>query len=692
MSNPSLLIELGTEELPPTALKTLSEAFAHGLLQGLQEAQLVEQPDAKIFATPRRLALLVANVAASQPDQADERRGPAVAAAYKDGKPTPAALGFAKSCGVEVDQLERLKTDKGEWLSYTVKQEGKALADLINGILETAIKRLPIPKRMRWGAGDAEFVRPAHWLVVLHGENIVPASVLDLNSGRETRGHRFHGDKTLMLNQADEYQAKLANNAHVTACFDQRQAEIVKQIEALADQLGAKLDQDQDLLDEVTALVEKPVALLGQFDDDFLQVPSECLISAMRDHQKYFHLRDKEGKLLPNFITISNIESKDAARVIEGNQRVLRARLSDARFFWDTDRKTPLAAQVEKLDAVLFHADLGSLGQKVARLSKLAPIIAEHISANTELTARAALLAKADLVTDMVGEFDKLQGLMGRYYAELDGEPDTVSAAVEQHYWPRYAGDVLPESKEAQALALADRLDSLVGIFTVASAPTGDKDPYSLRRAALGILRILIEQGLELDLAELVKHTADVYLEQGIQVDSDKQAEIVRFALGRLTAYYQAQDVSTNAINAVAACAPSKPLEFHQRLQAVRSFNQLEEAADLSAANKRIGNILKKQETAIAESVDSKLFAEQQEQSLFEALQQVQQTATNLFDAGDYAQGLKALAVLRNPVDDFFENVMVMSDDPSLQNNRLALLKQLQSLFLRVADIAQLQG
>lgn len=696
MNSKSLLIELGTEELPPTALRKLSEAFSASLLTGLLESELIHNQQKEVaqsFATPRRLALLIPDVQAKQPDQENERRGPATAAAFNDaGEPTPAAQGFAKSCGVTVDDLQRIKTDKGEWLSYTVKEVGKSLQDLVGPILDTAIKQLPIPKRMRWGNSTAEFVRPVHWLVVMHGEEVIPSTVLELHSGSISRGHRFHSDGNLQIDHADNYADLLLNGGSVVASFAQRQKLIKEQITTLANSLGAVIEDDQELLDEVTGLVEKPVALLGSFDVEFLEVPSECLISAMRDHQKYFHLTDKAGKLLPNFITVSNIQSKDPQRVTAGNERVINARLSDARFFWDTDRKQPLSAQLPKLSAVTFHAKLGSMDEKSTRLKALSKSIADEVGANSDVVVRAAELAKADLVTDMVGEFDKLQGVMGHYYADRDGEVGLVGECIEQHYWPRFSGDHLPSSKEAQVLALADRLDSLVGIYGAGEIPSGDKDPYSLRRASLGILRILIERQLPLSLSALVSNSAATYAAQKFDVSQSVQDEIVAFIRSRLTAYYQGQGVATNAINAVLTCNPDRPLDFDQRLQAVRRFNELDEAADLAAANKRINNILKKQQSGIPQAVSSELLVEPAEVALHAALSLVEESAGNQFDAGNYSAGLREMASLRSPVDDFFETVMVMSEDPDQQANRLALLARMRALFLRVADIALLQS
>lgn len=696
MSNNTLLIELGTEELPPKALKILSDAFSKELLAGLLEAQLIGPAEAQAampYATPRRLALSVPGVITAQPDQAIERRGPAVQAAFKeDGEPTPAALGFAKSCGVDVAELERLKTDKGEWLSYQLNQTGKTTASLVPAIIDQAIKRLPIAKRMRWGAGTAEFVRPVQWLIVMHGDQLIPAQVLGIQSDLNTRGHRFHSEGEILLKHADDYCERLLEDGHVIASFDQRQLMIKEQIVELASSIGGKIEPDQALLDEVTGLVEYPTGVLGSFDKDFLQVPQECLISSMRDHQKYFHIVDDGGKLLPNFITISNIQSKQPERVRDGNERVLRARLSDAKFFWDNDQKTKLGDRVEKLDSVLFHQKLGSVLDKTKRMSSLAAHIAEQIGGDKKLAERGAQLAKADLISDMVNEFDELQGIMGHYYADRDDEPALVGECIEQHYWPKFSGGQLPQSPEAQAVALADKLDSLVGIYSSGEIPTGDKDPYALRRAALSILRILIEQKHSLKLSDLVSKTSLIYAQtQNIEISTEAQSEIVDFIRGRLTAFYQSQKIPTNTINAVMACEPDSPLDFENRVKAVNQFSQLAEAGDLAAANKRISNILKKQTSPIGKSVDESILLEDAERQLHGAIADIEQHCNTLFDQGDYTQGLQKLASLRTPVDEFFEHVMVMSDDAAQQQNRLSLLNKLRQLFLRVADISQLQ-
>ena len=696
MSQDTLLIELGTAELPPKSLKKLSEAFTAELLSGLGEAQLIDQPTAEAavaYASPRRMALSVPNTLAAQPDQNIERRGPAIQAAFKDdGEATPAATGFAKSCGVAVADLQRLKTDKGEWLSYSVHQVGKPITELLPAIIDQAIKRLPIPKRMRWGSGSAEFVRPVRWLIVMHGKQVLPAEVLGVTSANLSMGHRFHSDGEILIKHADDYAQTLLTEGHVVANFAERQAMIVDQIQTLAKSVEANIEDDQALLDEVTGLVEYPTALLGSFDTDFLQVPQECLISSMRDHQKYFHLVSDDGSLLPHFITVSNIESKDPQRVQQGNERVLRARLSDARFFWLTDQKTTLEQRVEKLDSVLFHAKLGSVLDKTKRLQSLSAIIARQVGADAKIVVRGALLCKADLVSGMVSEFDELQGVMGHYYADREGEPALVGECIEQHYWPKYAGDALPQTAEAQALALADKIDSLVGIYAAGEVPSGDKDPYGLRRAALSILRILIDKQHAIGLSELVAASAEVITTQkDLGLDQTLQVKIVDYIRSRLTAYYQSQGVPTATINAVMACKPDSPLDFERRVKAVQAFSELSESQELAAANKRISNILKKQKSAISTTVDESLLSETAEQQLSKSIEAIEADCNQLFDQGNYDDGLKKLATLRTPVDNFFEHVMVMSDEPKLQANRLSLLNKLHSLFLRVADISLLQ-
>jgi len=695
MSNQPLLIELGTEELPPKALKNLSAAFTQELLNGLLDAELItedESRSAKPFASPRRLGLLVENVKAAQADQTIERRGPAVQAAFKDdGSPTPAAMGFAKSCGTDVDSLQRLKTEKGEWLCYEVVEQGKSLDDLVQAILEQALKRLPIPKRMRWGNSDAEFVRPVKWLIVMHGNKVVPASALGVESGNTTRGHRFHSQGEIQITDASSYESQLLDEGHVIADFQQRQNMIVEQINDCAATLNGVIEDDQALLDEVTGLVEYPSPIVGNFDKQFLEVPQECLISSMRDHQKYFHVVDQDSRLMPYFITLSNIQSSNPEQVKAGNEKVLRARLSDAEFFWQTDQKTSLESRIDRLGNVLFHVKLGSLLDRTKRIESLAGEFADLLKADKTLSQRGALLAKADLVSDMVGEFDELQGIMGHYYADREGEPAIVGECIEQHYWPKFAGDQLPNSKEAQAVALADKIDSFVGLFGAGEIPTGDKDPYGLRRAALSILRILIEREHNLALSDLVGAAATVYKEQqGFTVSTETQTDIIKFIRGRLTAFYQSQDIATNTINSVMACEPDRPLDFERRVKAVHAFYGSDDAVNLAAANKRISNILKKQEQSVSTNVDAQLFQQDEERNLFSAIDSIESECTALFNAGDYERGLAKLASLRAPVDSFFDEVMVMAEDEKLKNNRLSLLKKMQSLFLQVADIALL--
>ena len=692
----TLLIEIGTEELPPKALKKLGLAFANEIINAITENKLLADgaEDYQWFASPRRLAISVPNVLTQQPDQTIEKLGPAIQAAYdKDGKPTPAALGFAKSCSTELDKLNTKQTDKGERLSFNQHQSGKTSAEIIPEIIELANKKLPIPKRMRWGSGTAEFIRPVHWLVVLHGKQLIDTEILSVKSDNTSFGHRFHSDGEIKIGNAEEYADKLKSEGHVIASFDNRQAMIVEQINALAKQANGQIVDDQALLDEVTGLVEYPSAILGNFDKDFLSVPQECLVSSMRDHQKYFHIVDKQGKLLPHFITVSNIESSNPQQVQDGNERVLRARLSDARFFWDTDRKQKLESRLDALDKVLFHVKLGSVQQKVERISQAAVGISKLLKADEKLAQRAAQLAKADLVSNMVGEFPELQGIMGRYYAEKDNEASEVSQAIEQHYWPRFAGDELPEHAVGQAVSIADKLDTLIGIFGAGEEPTGDKDPYGLRRAALGVLRILIEKKLDIDLPTLLNLCGQSYKgHENIQFNEELAGKLTDYLLDRLRAYYSADDIQTDTINAVLACRPLKPLDFDQRLRAVSSFRKLDQAADLAAANKRISNILRKAEETIPDSVNKTALADTAEKKLHEELDAVEDKTTQLFTKGSYTEGLELLAGLRDSVDAFFDDVMVMAEDETLRKNRLALLSRLQKLFLQVADISLLQS
>ena len=688
-----LLVEIGTEELPPRSLARLSRALGDALAAGLEQAAL-RPPAAKacrVFATPRRLAVLAPGVRLRQADREQERRGPALAAAWdRDGKPTPALLGFARSCGVAPEKLGTLETDKGAWVVHRLKQKGRPARELLPGILDEAIRKLPIPKRMRWGALEAEFVRPVHWLVLLHGDKILPATILGIAAGRATRGHRFHHPGPLRLASAGEYEARLRRDGRVIADFARRRDKIRDGVRALAKKAGGVACLDEALLDEVTGLVEWPVPLLGEFDKDFLEVPPEVLGTTMQDNQKYFPVRDRRGRLKPFFITVSNIQSRQRKRIIEGNARVLRARFADARFFWDTDRQTPLAQRVDGLKEVVFHRRLGSIYDKCRRVIRLATVMARELGADTAAVERAARLAKADLMSGMVGEFPALQGVMGRYYARHDGEPGEVAVAIEEHYRPRHAGDALPQSLTGRIVAVADKLDTLTGIFGVGEVPTGEKDPYALRRAALGVLRIMIEGGLDLDLRTLLR-TAVAEFEQDFDIDQVAE-QVYAFMMERLRAYYADQGVRHDVFESVLACRPARPLDFDRRVRAVMAFRKLKEAEALTAANKRIHNILKQGGSADWNHVSEVLLEDPRERSLAKRVQAMEAELAPLFAAGEYTRAMKQLARLRPEVDAFFDHVMVMVDEEAVRDNRLALLHSVRQLFLQVADLSRLQG
>ncbi len=689
----SLLVELGTEELPPKALKRLGIAFAGAVADWLLRNALVETTDhARWYATPRRLAVVVPGVAARQPDQQQERRGPAVKAAWDaDGNPTRAAQGFAGSCGVEVSALETLETDKGAWLVHRSTVPGRPLAELIDECIGHAVSRLPIPKRMRWGDGDAEFVRPVHWLVVMYGGTPLDAGVLGIRSGAESRGHRFHAPGPVRISSADRYAEILKEQAGVWPDYEERKLEIYLQVEKLARKLGGEEVIGEALLEEVTGLVEQPHAIAGGFDERFLEVPTECLVSSMKDHQKYFHVVDSAGRLLPNFITVSNIASNEPARVRAGNERVLRARLADADFFWSDDRRRRLETRVAELDGLVFHNKLGSVAAKTRRMVSLSRRLARDTGADVDTCVRAAGLAKADLVTAMVGEFPELQGIMGRYYALHDGESETVARAVEEHYRPRHAGDDLPSDLAVRVVAVADKLDTLTGIFITGEEPTGDKDPYALRRAALGLVRILVEGRLDLDLAELVTAAAELYRADGIDVPEQAVAKALAFVVDRYPAHYAASGFPADEIAAVTAVRPTRPLDVDQRVRAISAFREMPAAESLAAANKRIGNILRKADYDGVVGMDFDRLVEPAETALAEMLVRVSSQVSPLVQRGDYAQALEVLAGFRGTVDRFFDEVMVMDPDPRLCDNRLALLAQLSGLFMGIADLSRLQ-
>lgn len=688
-----LLIEIGTEELPPKALLKLSNAFKAGIEEGLEKAGL-KHNNIQAYATPRRLAVLISDLVTAQEDSNVERRGPAVTAAFgEDGCPTPAATGFARSCGVEADQLETMETDKGAWLVFRSEQKGQSTAELVPAIVQHALDKLPIPKRMRWGNLDSEFVRPVHWLVLLFGDEVIDAEILSVKSGRETRGHRFHHPDTIYIGEPKAYQPLLESEGRVMADFAERREAIKGQVMEVAAKVKGTAVIDDALLDEVTGLVEWPVALLGNFDKEFLDMPSECLISAMKGHQKYFHVVDQKEQLMPHFITVSNIESSNPDVVRDGNERVIRPRLSDAEFFWTQDHKQKLADRIDSLKTVVFQNKLGTIYDKSQRVSQLAGFIASNIEGDKSLAERAALLAKCDLMSEMVGEFPELQGIMGRYYAEHDGEPANVAIALDEQYMPRFAGDDLPQSKTGQALAIAEKLDTLVGIFGIGQIPTGAKDPFALRRAALGALRIIIENNLELDLRDCLTTAASSY--KDIFNADEVVPAVFDFMMDRLRAYYHDSGVSHDTFESVLALNPSQPKDFNDRILAVTAFRKLPEAESLAAANKRIQNILRQaaeNNEIIPAKLDNKLLHESAEKLLAAQLEKTSKEVSPLFDKQDYQPALIKLAILRQSVDSFFDAVMVMAEDKSVRSNRLALLKQLGDLFLQVADISRLQS
>ncbi|WP_075880498.1 glycine--tRNA ligase subunit beta [Vreelandella massiliensis] len=686
MAVDTLLLELGAEELPPTALDALSDAFAAGIQRGLQEAEIPFE-SVEAFATPRRLAVRVSDLADKQPDREVEKRGPALAAAFKEGQPTKAAEGFARSCGVSVDALIHLETDKGTWLGYREQQAGETIQALLPDILRKALAALPVPKNMRWGDSRVEFSRPVHWLVALYGSDVIAAEALGLEASRTTYGHRFHAPDPIQLTHADEYLSAL-EEAYVLAGRAQRLERIREQVLAEAEVQNATAVIDEDLLAEVSGLVEWPVALTGSFDERFLEVPAECLISSMKANQKYFHLLDENGNLMPLFITIANIESLDPEQVIQGNEKVIRPRLADAAFFYDTDRKQTLASRRPSLESVVFQQQLGTLADKAQRSEAVAVYIAEQIGGDVANAQRATQLAKCDLVTEMVLEFPELQGIMGRYYAEQDGEPSEVATAIEEQYLPRFASDEIPHTATGKALALADRLDTLVGIFGIGQRPTGAKDPFALRRASIGVLNILIKGELDLDLRELLTRAADQH--QGLPKAEGLVDEVLAYMLDRFRAWGQEEGISAEMYLAVRARPVTNPLDFARRLRAVKAFAQRDEAAALAAANKRVSNILTKQAHDGSTQVNADLLTEEAEKALFHALSTRRDSVAPLFAEGHYMEALDALATLREPVDNFFDQVMVMADDDAVRRNRLALLANLQALFLEVADISEL--
>jgi glycyl-tRNA synthetase beta chain len=685
-----LLFELGTEELPPVALKRLSDALTREFVAGLEKENLTFG-EIQAYAAPRRLALLVKDCSTGQPDREIERRGPAVQAAFDaDNNPSKAAEGFARSCGTTVDQLDRMKTDKGEWLMYKVQETGKPAAELLPAIAENALNKLPIPKRMRWGASEAQFVRPVHWLLFLHGDVVVDCSILDAQAGRTTMGHRFHYPKAIEISSPADYARQLEETGYVMAEFAARREKIRSQVEATAETLGGKAVIDEALLDEVTALNEWPVPIAGAFEEKYLEVPHEALILTMKKNQKYFHLVNAQGALMNHFITIANVDSPKPEVIKEGNERVVRPRLADAMFFWQQDGKKRLEDLIPSLSTVVFQQKLGSMLEKSERVSALAGSIAAQIGGDKELAKRAGMLSRCDLMTEMVGEFGDMQGIMGRYQAKRDGESDELGQAMEEFYLPRFSGDKLPESKSGIAISLAEKLDTLVGIFGIGMKPTGDKDPFALRRAALGALRIMQERELPLNLRELLESARSAL---GEKVENDDVVnEVYDFMIERLKGIYQDRSIAVNVFEAVAAVKPESTADFDRRISAVVAFGKLPEAESLSAANKRIRNILKKSGMAVDGQADPSLFESDEEKALFEKISAKRDEVDPLLSSFDYEGTLVTLADLKEPVDHFFDEVMVMADDEAIRNNRLALLNSLSGLFLGVADVSRLQN
>ncbi len=683
----TLLVEILTEELPPRALARLADAFAMFLSDHLVAEHYLPGGEIKttVYATPRRLAVSIAGVQSVSAERAIERKGPSVAAGMKDGQPTQALLGFARSCAVEVADLQTMHDGKQECFVWRSVRPGEPLADRLPAMVHEALAALPVPKRMRWGSLDVEFVRPLHGLVMLHGETVVPGQVLGLTSSRHTRGHRFQSAGDIALTDADSYAATLREQGRVIASFDERKTFIRQQLQEKAGSL--QVLQDDALLDEVTALVEWPAVYRGEFSADFLAVPQECLILSMKQHQKYFPLTDAAGRLQAAFLVVSNLRIDDPQHIVHGNERVLRARLSDARFFFEQDRRQTLASRVDRLASVVYHNQLGSQLDRVERLTACAAAIAISLGSDEGLAARAARLAKADLLTDMVGEFPELQGIMGRYYAGFDGEPAEVADAIAAHYLPRFAGDGLPQGPIAIAVALADKLDTLVGIFGIGQLPTGDKDPFGLRRAALGVLRIVLETPLSLSLRQLVAQAFAAF--PSGRLDEAVKASVHEFLLDRLRNYLRERGHDIQAIEAVLARQSDRMDDAMRRLDALDRFRQLPEAPALAAANKRVQNLLKKTDASLP-GVNESLFALPAEQALFASIIELRPRLQVWVADASYADALTAMAGLRSVVDDFFDQVMVMVDDVPVRNNRLALLHELGNLLNSVADIGML--
>lgn len=694
----TILFELGCEELPPKSLKSLRDALQASVTEQLNEAGISFE-SINAFAAPRRLALQIQGISDKQPDRSEQKRGPAIKAAFDaEGNPTRAAMGFAKGLGIDASELTTINTDKGDYVGYEQTIQGQATTELLPVIFQTALDNLPIAKRMRSGASRDEFVRPVQWVVLMQDSTVIDAIIQGHQTGTQTRGHRFHSPDYHEIAHANDYE-QLLEGLKVVADFDKRQMLIKNQVKALSDEVNADPIVPQDLLDEVTALVDFPIALRASFESRFLQVPQEALISTMQADQKYFCLTDKTGKLQPYFIFITNIESKDPSQIIEGNEKVVRPRLADAEFFFLQDQKQPLFALTESLKTRVFQDKLGTIWEKSERIAKLAAFIAalmqqQGSEISIDETVRAGILSKADLASSLVGEYPELQGIAGTYYARLNDEPEAVAASLEEQYLPKFSGDVLPQTPIGICLALADRLDTLVGIFAIDQAPTGSKDPFSLRRSAIGILRILIEKQLPINLVALVEQAIKGYsTADGSKITKmgDTFTQVMAFLNSRYRAMYTEQGVSVDTIQAVQAINPHMPLDFDQRIRAVQAFSALPQASMLADSNKRVANILAKSEVSVADNVDEALLSEPAEQALYKSVLQAQTAVTPMLEQADYTQVLQTLVSLDEPLTQFFDSVMVNSEDAALKNNRLALLKQVRALFLTVADISELQ-
>jgi glycyl-tRNA synthetase beta chain len=693
MSTKDFLVEIGTEELPPKSLNALSKAFTRGILNALDEAGL-KYGEVESFASPRRLALLISNLQQQQGDKTVERKGPSVKAAYdSQGKPTRALTGFAQSLGVDASQLEQVETDKGAWLRYCFTEPGKAAHELLIDIVEKSLSALPITKRMRWGNSRIEFVRPVHWVLMLNGEDTIPGELIGVKIGNSTRGHRFHCKEALTISTPSAYKETLLQRGKVVASYSDRRARIKSEILRVAQEADALAVIDDSLLDEVTALNEWPTALVGHFDEEFLKVPKEALISSMKEHQKYFHLLDSKGDILPLFITLTNIESLDPLQVVKGNEKVIRPRLADAAFFYETDKKTSLEQRRQFLKEIVFQSRLGIVYDRTERISNLAGKIAGALGGDANLAERAGMLSKSDLVSDMVLEFTDLQGIMGYYYAVNDGEPNAVALAISDQYKPKFSGDSLPQNLTGCALAIAEKLDSLVGLFSINQPPTGTKDPFALRRAALGVLRIIVEKRLDLDLRQCIEWSLGTYDSSVIEAGnfSSITEKLLDYMLERFRAWYDDQGISPGIFQSVLARRPTRPLDFDKRIQAVRTFWGLDQASALSAANKRVSNILTKLTVTIdSQQLNKDLLTESAEIALAKAVSEKFEDIEPILNLGEYERALVSLAELQEGIDRFFDEVMVMDEDLEIRHNRLLLLGQLRKLFLEVADISML--